>query len=298
MDGVALEALADINEQAAVAFHHEFGGRYLTTEPDRIFEDRSIDAVLICTHHDSHTSLALKAAAAGKHILIEKPMALTSTECARIAAAVEAAGLVLTVNFKFRFAPAVIRTKQIIPRPIVTLGQLAMERMPEGIWVRDPIRGGGLILATACHVFDMIYWLNESEPVRVHAEGSPETPAAATVRFANGAVAALVMAEAGENPHVGKWLHEVFDGARSAVLYDHFRKVRFSGAEDSEFAAPDDMHADGAFGLMQDFLHAIQTGAKPVIGARDGLRATLLGEKILDSLRSGGPEEVDLGVAG
>lgn len=89
MEGVEVAALADLNVAAAEAFQREFGGRYATAEPRRIFDDPGIDAVIIATHHDSHTPLALAAAAARKHILIEKPMALTPAECRRIAAAAE-----------------------------------------------------------------------------------------------------------------------------------------------------------------------------------------------------------------
>ncbi len=234
-----LHATADVREDAASALCQEFHGRYHTTQPERIFADGEIDAVIICTHHDSHTPLALDAAAAGKHILLEKPMALSVGECRQIAAAARQAGVVLTVNFKFRFAPAVLKVKEIIRRPIVTHGQLSMETMPAGIWVRDPVRGGGLILATACHALDMLYWLNESEPVRVYAESIPSVPeqgcnvtaAAATIRFAGGAIASLLVAEAGENRYAGKWLHQVFDGTRSAVLYDHFRQASFSARQ-------------------------------------------------------------------
>jgi myo-inositol 2-dehydrogenase/D-chiro-inositol 1-dehydrogenase len=301
-DDVVLHATCDIREDVASALCQQFKGRYYATQPERIFADADIDAVLVCTHHDSHTPMALEAAAAGKHILLEKPMALSVDECRQIAAAGRRAGVVLTVNFKFRFAPAVLMVKEIIRSPVVTHGQLSMETMPAGIWVRDPVRGGGLILATACHALDMLYWLNESEPVRVYAESLPNAPeqgcnvtaAAATIRFASGAVASLLMAEAGENSYVGKWLHQVFDGTRSAVLYDHFRQASFSGAAIAHFRAEDEIRADGTFGVMEDFVSSIRTGKPPAVTARDGLRATLVGRKALDSMLSGHAEEIRL----
>jgi predicted dehydrogenase len=291
LDGVELGALADVNLTAAEAFQRQFGGRYATSEPQRIMDDPDVDAVIIATHHDSHMPLALEAAAAGKHILIEKPMALTVEECRRIMLAVEFSKLIATVNFKFRMAPAVLMAKRLVPRPVATFGQLAMNRMPDDIWVRDPVRGGGLILATACHALDMVYFLNESEPVRVYADGGKDA-ASVTVRFANGAIASLLLADEGENPYAGKWLHEIFDGRRSAVLYDHFRQVRFSGGELDHFSAPPDLRADGAYGVLENFVRSIEAARSPAITLRDGLRATLLAIKILDSIRSGKPQEV------
>jgi predicted dehydrogenase len=293
IDGVEVGALADMNPAAAEAFQRDFGGRYTTTSPERVLLDPDIDAVVIATHHDSHTPLAIQAAAAGKHILIEKPMALTEEECRRILAATCAAKVTLTVNFKFRWAPAVRMAKRIVPRPIAICGQLAMNPMPPDIWVRDPVRGGGLLLATACHVLDMVYWLAESEPVRVYAEGADDA-SAVTVRFASGAVASLLLADAGENAHAGKWLHEIFDGCRSAVLYDHFRQVRFSGAALDHFAATDELRADGTYGVLEDFVQAIRENRPAAITGRDGLRATLLAVKIHESLLSGRPQEVCL----
>jgi myo-inositol 2-dehydrogenase / D-chiro-inositol 1-dehydrogenase len=298
MEGVTPAAFADTNLSAAEAFLHDFGGSYATGTVEQIFVDPAIDAVIIATHHDSHTPLALCAAAARKHILLEKPMALTPDDCRRIAGAASAAEIVLTVNFKFRFAPAVMRVREAIQSPIATHGQLAMPRMPSDIWVRDPIRGGGLILATACHVLDMICWLNGSDPLRVYAEGVRAADGnvdavAASVRFAGGSVASLLLADAGENAHVGKWLHEVFDGSRTAVLFDHFRQAQLSNPEE-HFITDDEIRADGTWGVLQNFTHAIRTGGLPMIGARDGLRATLLATRLIDSLTTGAPQEVTI----
>jgi len=295
---VVLEATVDLRAEAAEMFCHDFKGRYSTTQPDRVFEDRNIDAVVICTHHDSHTALAVAAAAHGKHVLLEKPMALDVDECRQIAAAASQAGIILTVNFKFRFAPAVLKVKELIRSPLAIHGQLAMERMPAGIWVRDPLKGGGLILATACHSLDMLCWLAESEPVRVYAEAIPQLPeqqcnvtaTSATVRFANGAIASLLLAEAGENSYAGKWLHQVFAGDRSAVLYDHFRQARFSGIQLSHYVAEDELRADGTFGVMEDFVNSIRSGKQPVIRAVDGIRATQLAHALLHSMQTGQPE--------
>jgi len=122
-------------------------------------------------------------------------------------------------------------------------------------------------------------------------QGCNLTAVTATVRFGNGAIASLLLAEAGENGYVAKWLHEVFGGDRSAVLYDHFRQARFSGVALSHYAAEDELHADGTFGVLEDFVNSIRTGKKPVISATDGLRATRLAQAILKSVSSGKPQE-------
>jgi myo-inositol 2-dehydrogenase / D-chiro-inositol 1-dehydrogenase len=294
MEGVAVRALVDTDLARAQSLVSH-GDAYATSDAAAAFSDPQVDAVVISTWHDTHANLAKAAAAAGKHILLEKPMALTLQECLEIARAAQQAGVVLSLDFKFRFTPAVLEVRKRIPQPVITHGQLAMARMNDDIWVRDPKRGGGLILATACHVLDMIYWLNHSEPVRVYAEGGSDA-VSATVRFENGATASLLLADEGENPYAGKWLHEVFDGQRSAVLFDHFRQARFSGAEPEHFSDGNELLSDGTYGIMEDFVCSIRSGRQPVVTARDGIRATLFALRLLDSLRSGKPEELGLDV--
>jgi predicted dehydrogenase len=294
MEGVSARALVDTNLALAQSLLPD-GNSYATDDAAAAFADPEVDAVVISTWHDTHTRLAKAAAASGKHILLEKPMALTLEECLEIAKAAEQAKVVLSLDFKFRFAPAVLKVKEAIPRPLITHGQLAMPKMPADIWVRDPKRGGGMILATACHVLDMVYWLNSSEPVRVYAEGGPDA-VSATVRFENGATASLLLADEGDNPYVGKWLHEVFDGRRSAVLYDHFQQARFSGVEPDHYRDHSELFSDGTYGILEDFVRGIRSGEPPVVTPRDGIRATLFALRLLDSLRSGNPEEIRLDV--
>jgi predicted dehydrogenase len=302
MDHVSVEILVDRRPEAAKAFQQEFGVKTVTSEVDQAFADADIDAVMICTHHDSHTPLALAAAAAGKHILLEKPMALTADECSQITRAAETAGVTLAVDYKFRFAPSVMKVKELIEKPLVTVGQLTGEITPDHSWTNDPVIGGGLILGHACHTLDMVYYLNGSEPVQVYAESIPEKPndpsdiqgAVATLRFANGAIASLIMSEAGENPYMSKWFTEVFDGVRTAVFHHHYQQVEISGAEPTHVESSGDPHAIGTHAFMENFIHAIRTGSEPAITAKDGLRATLIANRIVDSLRSGAPEKIDI----
>ncbi len=302
MDQATVTTLVDTNPQATTAFQREFAIPATTTDVDQVFSDPHIDAVMICTHHDSHTALAVAAAAAGKHILLEKPMALTTEECATITRAVEQAGVTLAIDYKFRFAPSVVKVRELIPEPIVTVGQLVSEITSDHSWTNDPVIGGGLILGHGCHTLDLIYHLNGSEPVSVYAESIPAEPTApteiqaavATVRFASGAIASLVLSEAGENPYMSKWFTEVFDGTRTAVFHHHYQQVEISGTEPGHVESTGDPHAIGTRDFMADFLHAVRTGEPPAIGARDGLRATLLANRIVDSLRSGAPESIDV----
>src|SRR5438309_8431697 len=78
--GVSVAAVCNIDESAAQSAYQSFGARYGTTDSDRLLADPALDAILICTHAPSHAELAIEAMKAGKHVFVEKPMAMSSTE--------------------------------------------------------------------------------------------------------------------------------------------------------------------------------------------------------------------------
>src|SRR5207244_3402975 len=93
ISGAWFDAYADVSEDAARKALNDFGGRYATSDVDKIWSDDAIDAVYICTRHDSHAALAIAAAGAGKHVMIEKPLALNLADCKAVAEAVDRAGV-------------------------------------------------------------------------------------------------------------------------------------------------------------------------------------------------------------
>ena len=123
-EDMSLIAYADVVEAAAEKFHTEYGGTYHTDDPQKLFNDDRVDAVLIATQHDSHRDLAIAAARAGKHILLEKPMALTNEHCQEIAEEVDRAGVVFLMGFKLRYCPLVQRAREAIPSPKMSVGQM------------------------------------------------------------------------------------------------------------------------------------------------------------------------------
>ncbi|MDE2815876.1 MAG: Gfo/Idh/MocA family oxidoreductase, partial [Chloroflexota bacterium] len=143
MDGLRLHAYADGFPEAASGFLNEFGGAYATAEANKILADDAIDAVLISTHHDTHVTLGVAAAEAGKHILMEKPMSMTVSQCDALVEAVEQAGVRLMTGFKLRFAPLIQETKCLVPAPFLLVGQMMCNRWPDTSWAADPVKGGG-----------------------------------------------------------------------------------------------------------------------------------------------------------
>ena len=289
----------DTRAESALQAREQYPGSYHTTDPDRIFADPEVDIVSIATSHQSHAELALATCQAGKHLYLEKPMAMTVADCLRIAAAVRNAGTRLMINFSIRFSGAAQAIKQRLGPAKVSHGQCMMGPADLSRWRWHPEEGGGPLFDVGVHALDLICWIHDSDPVEVYATGgqithpgelgSPDLidTAAVTLRFANSSAATFLMSDAGFNDVVSKWFFEFCDGHNSAVLHEHFRAVTFGGSSD-ETLRPDPLER------MPRLVEAIRTGTGPDISAREGIVSALLVEKIIQAVHSGQPQKITI----
>src|ERR1700736_5966219 len=235
LPGVRIAALGDINPEAIERGRKDLGDAaekaYDATDPDRIFADPHVDAVVIATQHDSHRPLAVAAAQAGKHLLVEKPLALTAEDCQSIVDAVEAHQVQLVMGFQARYRYFVQMIKQRITNPRVVVGEIIDPQWPDSFWAVDPVKGGGNVLSQGVHAFDLVCYLAGSEPTSITAIGGivshdpSVTPTIdtclATITFANGVFASVNIGDFGPLPWTGdKSFYQVFDGRNhSATMY-------------------------------------------------------------------------------
>ncbi len=312
IEGAHLRGFADVRQEAAQKLQSEFGCDYCTTDTQTLFNDDQIDVVLICTHHDLHVPLAIQAAEAGKQIFVEKPLALTVKACEQIEATVERAGVKLMVGFQARFSPFITKLKEVIPEPLVIVGQLVDSRWGDNSWANHPVEGGGNILSQGCHLFDAMSWLAGAEPVTVYAEGGNFThpkiseitdSIVATIRFANGCVTSAINGDFGAPALAGKAFYELFGGTKTATLYDYYGTpaIKFWGVEPAEFTIddlpPDYRNSSAAHGYvdqMQALIDWVGKGIDPVNAAKvkDGVRATKIGVKAIESIKTGQPQRL------
>jgi phthalate 4,5-cis-dihydrodiol dehydrogenase len=201
---IALVAAADPRPEARQRFGGEFAGRaYATVE--ELCADPSVEAVYVATPHGLHAANARVAAAHGKHILVEKPMALTAEECRAMVQAARSAGVHIVVGHSHSFDAPIARTRSLIDsgsfgalRMISALNYtdfLYRPRRPEEL---DPAKGGGAVMNQAAHHVDILRVLCASPVVSVKASIGTWDPArpvegayAALLTFADGAFATL-----------------------------------------------------------------------------------------------------------
>ena len=171
-DEVRLTAVCDIREDAARRFADEAGVDAVFSDAEQLLAQSDVDAVDICTIHDQHAPLAIAAARAGKHVLLEKPMAISLDECRAILEATERAGVTFMVAQQLRHVPSYVGLRRRIQAG--ELGRIwsarcdtfltaALEdgRQPiapgAGWWGFDGKRGGGgVVTMLAVHHLDLL----------------------------------------------------------------------------------------------------------------------------------------------
>lgn len=295
--GMAMVAFCDVDGGRAESFCQEFDGEYATADPERIMTDESIQVVYICTHHDTHAEFAIRAAEAGKHILIEKPLALTVEECLAIGRAVEQHGVTLMTAFKMRYFDMIRKAKELIPQPILVTMQMMDNRWPDGMWANDPVKGGGNVLSQGVHSCDILRYVVGSDPVTVYAVGQNYYQPtgvidnmAAVYRFANGATGNLVQGDANCPPLTSKFFMQIFAENASITLSDRLTTLTYQVKGQAPV-----VYKGSETGFLEenrDFIRALQSGAPAPIDHRDGLLATLMILQGFQSIATGAPQPI------
>jgi len=172
-DKVKILAVEDINEELAKKVSRKYGITEYTTSEDKLLKNANIQVVYIGTPVFVHTEQIMKAADAGKHILCEKPLALSAKETEKIIEYCEKKNVTLQVGFMMRYHGYHIKAKGMIEngdlgRPVMGRGQLTCWYPPiPGVWRQDPEKGGGgALMDMAIHTVDILrYMFGEVETV-------------------------------------------------------------------------------------------------------------------------------------
>jgi len=159
--GVEFRGIASATGVRAKALGKKYGFAFASADIAEVCGDRDTDAVFVLTRHDSHADLAAQALAAGKHVFVEKPLALTSEQFVRVESAYRD-DKVLMVGFNRRYAPLAIQLRDSFAsraQPMSILYRANVGFRPPQHWLHHPRQGGGVILGEACHHVDFCCWL-------------------------------------------------------------------------------------------------------------------------------------------
>jgi predicted dehydrogenase len=275
---------------------------------ETILEDKSVGAVLILTPPNTHLDLVERFAAAGKHILLEKPLEVSTEKAERLVKA--ASKVKLAVVLQHRFRPAVKKLRELLP----SLGTLVSASAMIGNWrpqsyYDQPGRGtrardgGGVLLTQGIHTLDVFLSL-AGEPAEVKSFFSTtpvhrmetEDLVAAAVRFRSGALG-VVHATTTAYPGFPERI-ELIGTQGTAVLEGTSLQVNLHGKDAMEFSTPAGAGGTGADpmafphdwhrGVLTDFLDSVEKNREPRVSGAEALKVHRFIDALLGNPRSGG----------
>ena len=207
----------------------KFGFQYATSNDDEIINDPNINTVAILTRHNTHADLVVKALRAGKHVFVEKPLAITLEQLKEIEAQLLITNnCLLLTGFNRRFSPLAQQLKSLVSD--LQESKYIHYRVNAGLiplnhWTQDPNIGGGRIIGEGCHFVDFITFLIGTPPISVTAHTLPnngkyrEDNVSMTFTFPDGSIG-IVDYLANGDKSFPKERVEVFCGGQIAVLDD------------------------------------------------------------------------------
>jgi predicted dehydrogenase len=304
-----LVAVVTRNAERGRAFVEQYGGKWFADYHDVLARD-DVDVIAICAPHHLHAPMAIDAARAGKHVLVEKPMALSTAECDAMISACKHAAVTLGVIFQMRFDPLAQKLKSMIDAG--KLGRLIWNSTT-ALWYRTdeyyqsgPWRGqwategGGVLINQGIHVIDLMLYLTgmptsiTAQTRTLHHQIEVEDGALAILEYPENRLG-LIQATVAAYPGYPERLE--IAGTNGSVIYHrgqarlewHLNNPHEDGEEQAEISsgasAPMDINAAGHTTQFRNFAAAIRERRRPFVDGREGRKSITVVEAIYRSAR-------------
>ena len=313
VEGARLAAVYGRSEDKAKAFANRFGVAKAYSRFEDLLEDPEIDVVNVATPNALHREFATRAASAGKHVMVEKPLEISVARALEIVETCEKNEVILGVIFQMRFGEAATTLKQAIDEG--RLGRLLVadgidkEYRPPEYYARDywrgtrELEGGGCLTTQSIHVIDLLQWL--AGPVEsVYAKKQTalhdieiEDYAAAVVTFRNGALG-IIESSTAVKPSL-KSRVEIHGTEGSAIINGEWDETYFwdvgddqkidapAGFQFTDIDDPRGMPEDRHGLLFTDITAAIKNKRPPQVTGKEALNSVAIAEAIYTSADSG-----------
>ena len=264
----------------ARAAAQQWQAAYATTDLEEVLADPQVELVIIATRHDLHAELALRALRAGKHVLLEKPLALTEQELDAVEKFFTGGeSPVLMTGFNRRFAPALRSAKDALAgktTPLIVNYRMNAGFVPPEHWVHGP-EGGGRNIGEACHIYDVFSFLTGARPSKISAHCiSPSSKQwqrndnfVASVEYLDGSVCTLTYTSLGDKGYPKERMEVFCDG--KVLALDDYKSLQVSGGGAGWRSMIQDK---GQFEELQELAACLRGGAPWPISLQEQLDAT------------------------
>jgi predicted dehydrogenase/threonine dehydrogenase-like Zn-dependent dehydrogenase len=301
--GATLQYIASAGGVSAAALAKKYGFIHSATDYQLMLKDASVGLVLITTRHQQHAAMVCEALKVGKHVFVEKPLAINAAQLQTVVdtyqSVLQQGGRVptLTVGFNRRFSPFAVTMKQLSgdgQSPLNMIATMNAGFIPADSWVHDMAVGGGRIIGEACHFMDLMVYLTGSTITKVYMSALGTTPATntdnamITLHFQNGSQGVIHYLSNG-NKSYSKERVEVYTQGKTIVL-DNFRTLEAYGCKGfSKKRMTQDK------GHKAQFLQLIQqasSGGKALIPFPELINVTKASFAAIESLQTGLPVSI------
>lgn len=297
--GATLRGICSAGGLSARSAGGRHGFDYCTSDIADILKDDAVHAVVIATRHDTHAKFAAQALRAGKHVFVEKPLALKPVELHDLIDAQSSSGCILMPGYNRRFSPLSIAVRNEFAgasSPIEIVCRVSAGEIKADSWYQDAEEGGWRIVSEGCHWVDLIQFIAGSTVERAYAEmvgglaGKSNDNCVATLRLCDGSIGTLIYVANGDTT-AGKERIEVFGQNRTAVI-DNWRQATITSKGKTRKISAG-ASGKGHAAEMQAFIDAARSGSDACLPFGDAVACTAATFAIATSLLTEAPVRCD-----
>ncbi|HEX8457572.1 MAG TPA: bi-domain-containing oxidoreductase [Pyrinomonadaceae bacterium] len=303
--GARFHAVATASGISAQSIGEKYDFARVVSSGEEVIADESVNLIVIATRHDSHAALARRALEAGRHVFVEKPLALSDEELDGVVEAARASAGQLLVGYNRRFSPHARACAESFAgrrnTPLSISYRVNAGRIPRTHWIQDAREGGGRIIGEVCHFIDLMHFLTGGVTTRVYAERVSarseeiieDDSVMITLRFSDGSNGQIAYLAEGDRAFPKERI-EVFGGGKTFVIEDFRTATLYEGGRERRLLnsrAQDKGQAAEVSALCA----MVTANTDAPIALTDLAVTTRATFRILDSLRTGQALEVTSG---
>ena len=292
----SLNAIMTRTGANAKALAKQFNANYATTDYQEILEDTNIDLVFITTRHNLHTEIALKALKAGKHVFVEKPLAISRQELSEIELFYENSvnPPLLMTGFNRRFSSLIRQSKDYCSQrttPLIINYQMNAGFIPLDVWVHGK-EGAGRNIGEACHIYDLFNFLTGSKVKSVHATAIKPSGKQwlrndnfiATISYEDGSVCNLTYTSMGNNNYPKEHMVIYFDG--KVLIMEDYKNITLNSKKGVK-QIKSTSNQKGQLEEIESLAIAIKNGGEWPISLADQISATQISFEVEELINPG-----------
>ena len=267
--GANIRYIASSKGLSGTLLAKKYGISYSTTDYSEILNDSTTDSIIITTRHNQHAKQVIEGLNAGKHVFVEKPLAINIEDLNDILDYKQKTEKTVTVGFNRRFSPFSQSAKEALgsdPGPINVIATMNAGEIPLEHWVQDMEQGGGRIIGEACHYIDLISYFTSSKVQSVLLAANGKNPrdntdnASILLKYENGSLGVINYFSNGSKSYPKERI-EIFQSGNNIII-DNFKQVQFFGYRNKGFKKTQDKGHSNQF---KKWSNMIQKGGEPII---------------------------------